>query len=734
MLLKALLAYFQTSPAVHVLPSVNRRQNLFDDILQLSGSINSTFDPNRVRPLLVAVIQRQPDQALWNAIRTAVTETTPPPRRTSSFRHTPLSMNTGSIANSAERRIHVDKELKIELENIYTDVPGFSETFFEDVQGLEPAAQAVFDKCMEGDSPLFGVESGWQGWPEGAQESKVLNWLVSLTDRLVNLAEGYQPMSATPRRLRAEPNQPLQGSTADRKLDISFVDVDDGGNNRALQWSDILIPGELKSNPTADRSPNTWLDLGRYARESLAAQDNRRFVHGFTLCGSLMRLWLFDRLGAIASEHFDVNKDGLQFVSTVLGFLWMSKEQLGFDPTIIIDGDKRYIEIERENGKERLIIERVVQRVRYVAGRATTCWVAHKDGDPKTPLVIKDSWQYPEREEEGELLREAAKAQVVNVARYYYHETVRVGAKDDTVCGNVRRGLDVTKGIRYRPGRKTSRPSTAVPSFTASRKGSSSSVARQKRPSGQTNAAAPASKRTCSSSLAQEQTTPVDRVHRRLIVQDFGKPIYKASSRDSLLAGMIGCINGYESLYQNANMLQCDISPNNLMVNEDDNNPSLPAFLIDLDLAIKTDREKSSGARGKTGTRAFIAVGILIHDEPRSFMHDLESFFWVLFWICIHYDGQTPRVVPEFDRWNYLEMPLLGTIKIGIGGHEDVFEHYAKEHFTEYYKPLMKHVDRLRAKLFPGNNNWSVENPNLFSEMRDILQTARDELKNEETS
>jgi len=25
--------------------------------------------------------------------------------------------------------------------------------------------------------------------------------------------------------------------------------------------------------------------------------------------------------------------------------------------------------------------------------------------------------------------------------------------------------------------------------------------------------------------------------------------------------------------------------------------------------------------------------------EQHLFMHDLESFFWVLFWICIHYDG-----------------------------------------------------------------------------------------------
>jgi len=57
-----------------------------------------------------------------------------------------------------------------------------------------------------------------------------------------------------------------------------------------------------------------------------AAQDSRRFVLGFTLCGSLMRLWEFDRLWGIASARFDINQEGLQFVSTVLGFLYMNEE------------------------------------------------------------------------------------------------------------------------------------------------------------------------------------------------------------------------------------------------------------------------------------------------------------------------------------------------------------------------------------------------------------------------
>lgn len=123
------------------------------------------------------------------------------------------------------------------------------------------------------------------------------------------------------------------------------------------------------------------------------AQSNRRFVLGFTLCGSLMRVWAFDRLGGIASEQYDINKDGLRFVSTILGFLWTSEEQLGFDPTIITENGQQFIEIEREGWNERLILDEVMKPARCIAGRATTCWRAHREVDPLTPIVVKDPWQ-----------------------------------------------------------------------------------------------------------------------------------------------------------------------------------------------------------------------------------------------------------------------------------------------------------------------------------------------------
>ncbi len=179
------------------------------------------------------------------------------------------------------------------------------------------------------------------------------------------------------------------------------------------------------------------------------------------------------------------------------------------------------------------------QRAPCIAGRATTCWKAHREEDPRTPLVIKDSWQYAEREEEGELLRKATGQGVVNVARYYHHETIQVRGADDDIRGNVRKGLDVTTAVNYRLERSMLPPSATAAG--ASRKGRSNSTAPRKRSSSHTDASLPPSKRSCSASPTKAGSSALpNRIHRRVILSNYGKPIYKASSRAALLTALEG--------------------------------------------------------------------------------------------------------------------------------------------------------------------------------------------------
>ena len=75
-------------------------------------------------------------------------------------------------------------------------------------------------------------------------------------------------------------------------------------------------------------------------------------------------------------------------------------------------------------------------------------------------------------------------------------------------------------------------------------------------------------------------------------------------------------------------------------------------------------------------------------------MHDLESFFWVLFWIYIHYDGLDEkgkvkrRIVPKYERWNYAGTEELADLKKGLVVEDKGFNK-ATAGFTPYCQVLI---------------------------------------------
>lgn len=219
--------------------------------------------------------------------------------------------NTAGIVSSYEYRQNFDYALWEELgPSLYVNVPGFAEKLFGVVLDPQPIAKTVFQKCQTGNGQLFDEKSGWQGWPHDANETRVLTWFQTLVKKLLNLAKEDYELPQPQMRILSKLCKPVPGSVSRQKLDVGFVKTTP--RQAGYDWSQILIPGELKCNQNEDRHENTWLDLARYAREIFNAKSTRRFVQGFTLCGPLMRLWEFDRLGGIASSAFNINKDGLE--------------------------------------------------------------------------------------------------------------------------------------------------------------------------------------------------------------------------------------------------------------------------------------------------------------------------------------------------------------------------------------------------------------------------------------
>lgn len=211
----------------------------------------------------------------------------------------PLLHNTSSFATSSKYRKYVDKVLETEVGPLYVGVPNFWMTFFG---GFQTVSDAVFKSCTEGPNVLFDM-NGWQGWPNEANQEEIFSWLADIIEKLANISAGYSPVSVKQRAL-AQSAMPVQACTTDAKLDIGFIQRRTMAETRC-HWSQILVPGQLRSNPAADAAPKAWLDLGRYASQIFAAQDDRRFVLSFTLCGTLMRAWTFDRLVGISFEPWN---------------------------------------------------------------------------------------------------------------------------------------------------------------------------------------------------------------------------------------------------------------------------------------------------------------------------------------------------------------------------------------------------------------------------------------------
>ncbi|KAG6141225.1 hypothetical protein E4U28_003132 [Claviceps purpurea] len=701
--------------------------SLCDDLPKVIDAIGEDMvEDDRLRSLLkAAIIHQADDKTLWDVVLAFITATltathtatTASPGTTAHKRSaSPIVHTTAGMVNTAEFHRYFDDLLEQELENkLHLASAGFLESFFPS-RTYQSVAERFHARCMAGEEPAFNVEThSYESWPNPADEERVVAWLEDFITRLEEFSRPDFPTDISNQRaVLGLPHTYIEGHVAKRKLDACFVsaaDQETAMGTLTYFWSQVLGAAELKENIVDEKTAE--LALGQYSRISLTAQVTRRYVLGFTLCGPLMRVWLFDRQGGIASERININKDPLQFIKVILGFLWMSKEDLGFDPTIkgpdftldgpdISDEMKQYIEIKKQDGEDKhIVLDEVISKISCVVGRATTCWKAHVKGHPEEILVVKDTWQNKTRPSEGDMLLLAESGEVVNVARHYHHETVQIRGMDDDILTCVRRGLTVTAWDHAQHGTNGSRtPSRTLLQELRNRETTSTN---------ETGSGLHPQKRVCYSRPTDDAIEPPtelpNRVHRRVIVRDYGKAIYKASSRVALLACIEDCIKGHQSLYK-AGILHRDISINNLMIREETaTDQTEKGFLIDLDLAIQSNRPDTESdatersQRTRTATRASTAIGV-IEGEEHTFLHDLESFFWVLLWICIHYgkSGNESRVMPKYEKWHYVDNDDLNCRKKNTLTRHADFKNAAND-FMPYYKPLEPWINELRELL-----------------------------------
>jgi hypothetical protein len=131
-------------------------------------------------------------------------------------------------------------------------------------------------------------------------------------------------------------------------------------------------------------------------------------------------------------------------------------------------------------------------------------------------------------------------------------------------------------------------------------------------------------------------------------------------------------------------------------------------FLIDLDMAQEID-SNSSGAIYQIGTMEFMAINVLLRRQPHTYRDDLESFFYVLIWICVMYESTGHRryvrdaqdeICPPtvLDGWSSAEAAGVKHLQMF---EETQFEDILNA-FSDRFRELGGMMKEIRRALFQG--------------------------------
>ncbi|CAA7262391.1 unnamed protein product [Cyclocybe aegerita] len=219
-----------------------------------------------------------------------------------------------------------------------------------------------------------------------------------------------------------------------------------------------------------------------------------------------------------------------------------------------------------------------------------------------------------------------------------------------------------------------------------------------------------------------------NRLFRRIILQAYGNPIHKFSSRMQLLCAFRDAVAGHQRMWE-MNVIHRDISVNNVLIGADGAEEGWKGVVIDLDMAVFWERELTMALVDfRTGTRAFQSLFVLNSEKDRGkkrilahdYLDDLESFFYVFCWVCMRYDVDANLLKdPPLKEWE------SENIKLGYLSKKEFLTSEPIEHdhneVIDTFGPIFQTLfDALRAFL-REKYYWKLENRNTMPTTIDAM-------------
>ncbi|KAJ2996584.1 hypothetical protein NUW58_g927 [Xylaria curta] len=619
-----LLGALVISPAAFSIPSPDGSGSVAVKLFSILRHLREdAIQLEQFRPLVHHIIDKSPDNIIWAAVLSLIdilSPPTPPPSSIApTFKGTPIMTSPSRLVDSETCDI-VEGELFEEIKKCtFRNVGGFWDKFFD------PKSWRREQKAM-----LKGIMTAhdgekWTDFPTTPDEKPVWHWLRSLEERFLADAPYKLHTTKTANQFKERKGQ----------MDI-FLQTRATETSSTFCYKDVLVIGKQKKSYDTSRFKADLLQLTHYVRGVFADQPTRRFVHAFSLCASKMELWVFDRSGAYSSGPFDIHDEPGKFARAFIGYTTMGDDAMGLDTFIERKDGHRYVTLDDANGKETKVrLDKAMVRQKAIVCRGTTCY------GTRNSHVAKFSWASDKRKLEVEQLKLAEEKGVKGVARVVAHRQI-------TTIAEMREGLEFPKPHKFRddavqfgdPPSATASANTSGNKRKSSSDHTSDNASESKRRQSNNQKSKLAKEFNDQRSIGKDKPslyTPSEdlwdnRIYSCLVVSPAGRVISEFKTIKELLESMRDAIKAHQSLYVTGNILHRDISSNNIIITEPDTADGFKGMLIDLDLAEVRD-SGPSGARHRTGTMQFMAVEVL-RTADHTYRHDLESFFYVLLWMC----------------------------------------------------------------------------------------------------
>lgn len=724
------------------------------------------FDYEHYRVLSQLIIRKQSDIEIWMAVFDVISTISP--------LRTPAGIAAwfGSYGSSGSSISLSDdaKNGRQGYESIYEDI---STCTFRNVRGF-------FQKYMEGkdwtkqSKDVYNavknrhVDGRWIDFPDPPVQDAVCDWLSRFQDQFLLNAPGVYFMAST-----CSDNT---RASAQLSLDI-FVKLSGGDRSTAKhECKEVRVVGKL------DVSNNYWernfFQLCIYVRHVFSVQPTRRFVHGFTILGTTMELWIFDRSGPYSSGEFDIHDDPAKFIRAIAGYALMSDRELGLDTFVERKGGDIFITVTDEtNGEDmRLQLPQYpIFQQRAIVCRGTTCYRVLG-----LPHIVKFSWTTDMQPPEAEYFRLAHRKGVKGAVSL-------LGGRIITSITEMRNGLIFPAPHNFQ---ETSLDRSATSSqaqlftrFTRSLapsrslgpfRGLSISESSSTKDKSVDDGSKP-SKRLQSSTqrleayqehnvrVAIENAQKMDQMsednevesheksrsnRQRWILQHEhevsqavektqpprlcypeirvfnnhlfyclafspeGTVISEFKTIIELLAALRDAVKAHRSLYIQGGILHRDISEANIMITDPDYGDHVSGMLIDLDHAKLVSGGQGGGPQ-RVGTTPFMAIEVL-RKADHTYRHDLESFLYVLLWICARRawereyecnlkDGPTYSMLTMWNTGSFMDRAQSKEYTMGIKGFEKLLTEFPQS--FDWVKPVCR---KIRDILFFPLNSGAI--------------------------